>query len=135
MIRHLTICMKKIILDTNFLLIPFTEKVDIFDEIDRIVEESYELFIIDTSLQELKKIHEEQKGKSKEAAKLALELVKKHPIEFLSGISDHVDDDIVALCKKDDYYVATQDKELKKKVKDLKRSIIILRQKNHLELF
>ena len=55
--------MKKIILDTNILLIPYTQKVDIFSEFDRILDEPYNLFIIDQTVDELKKITENQKGK------------------------------------------------------------------------
>ena len=46
--------MKKIILDTNFLLIPAQFKVDIFDEIDRIMIEKYQLFVLDKTIDELK---------------------------------------------------------------------------------
>jgi len=48
--------MRKIILDTNFLLIPAQFKVDIFSEIDRICSFTYSLFVLDKSVEELKKI-------------------------------------------------------------------------------
>ena len=72
----------KIILDTNFLLIPGTLKVDIFEEIKRICDFKYTLHIIDKTVDELKKITETQRGKYKTAAKLALMLIKK---KMLSG--------------------------------------------------
>ena len=71
--------MKKIILDTNFLLIPSQSKVDIFAEIDKICMFKYELCIVDKTIDELNNIIEKQKGKHKAAAKLALQLIKsKH---------------------------------------------------------
>ncbi|ENO12016.1 hypothetical protein MBGDC06_00279, partial [Thermoplasmatales archaeon SCGC AB-539-C06] len=70
--------MKKIILDTNFLLIPAQFKVDIFDEIDRIILEKYQLFVLDKTIDELKKIiaDKKQKMRNRRAAKLGLQLLK-----------------------------------------------------------
>ena len=48
--------MKTIILDTNFLMIPYKFKVDIFTEVDRLLTEEYSLNILDKTLDELKKI-------------------------------------------------------------------------------
>ena len=69
--------MKQIILDTNFLLVPFTLKIDIFTEIERIIHEPYEICIINKTIDELNSIIENQKGKHKESAGLALQLIKK----------------------------------------------------------
>ena len=57
--------MHKIILDTNFLLIPPTLKIDIFSEIEKIMGEPYRLYILDMSIDELNNISKTQKGKSK----------------------------------------------------------------------
>ena len=76
---------KKIILDTNFLLIPAQFKVDIFSEIVRIADFSYELFIIDKTLDELKKITETQKVKDRFAANLALQLLKAKNVKRILG--------------------------------------------------
>ncbi len=37
--------MRKVILDTNFLLIPFKFKIDVFGEIERLVEEPHEILV------------------------------------------------------------------------------------------
>ena len=55
--------MKKIILDTNFLLIPSQFNVDIFTEIDRICLFKYKLCVLDETINELNSIIEKQKGK------------------------------------------------------------------------
>jgi len=58
--------MKKIILDTNFLMAVGQFKVDIFSEIYRICNFNYQLFIIGKTVDELKKIiQSRQKGKDK----------------------------------------------------------------------
>ena len=48
--------MKQVVLDTNFLLIPYTLKVDIFSEIKEIMDLPYEICLLDESLNELNKI-------------------------------------------------------------------------------
>ena len=68
--------MKKILLDTNFLLIPSQFKVDIFSELERICIFNYKLYVLDKTVDELKYIIEKQKGKHKEAAKIGLQLLK-----------------------------------------------------------
>jgi rRNA-processing protein FCF1 len=128
--------MKKIILDTNFLLIPYQFKVDIFSEIERIADFKYELCIIDRTVDELKKIIEKQKGKDKRAGILALVMLEqKKPKLIKTKEKKAVDDLIVAEAKKDKgIIVATQDAELKRKLKKAGISHIVLKGKSHLAL-
>ena len=123
--------MKKILLDTNFLLVPFQFKVDIFKEIDRIIDEKYELFIVDKTKEELEKLIKGGKEKERKAARLALQLIKKFNIKIINTQGDNVDDIIVNL-KDKDTIVATQDKELRKR---LRGDVIVLRQKKYLKCF
>tara|TARA_B100002003_G_C14026839_1_gene495062 strand:- start:54 stop:434 length:381 start_codon:yes stop_codon:yes gene_type:complete len=106
--------MEKIILDTNFLLIPTQFNVDIFSEIDRICTFKYKLYIVDKTIDELKKIIEEQKGKHKFAAKIALQLVKKKGIGIIKTKKGYVDDLILDLLD-ENHILATQDVLLKKR--------------------
>ncbi len=128
--------MKKIILDTNFLLLPLSKNIDIFSEIDSLMYEPYRLFIIKESLDELKSIIKTQKGKHKQEAKLALQLIKKKGISIFKqkhlNMPDNsknlIVDDIILECAGPDTIVATQDKELKKKL--IKKGINIIYLKN-----
>ena len=115
--------MKKIILDTNFLLIPYSLKIDIFSEINRIVNEKYQIYVLQGVIHELEKIIKEQKGKHKDAAKVGLALInhKKIPVldkeqkdlyTSVNSFETVVDDIIVDIADKDTI-VATQDKDLK----------------------
>lgn len=124
--------MKKIIIDTNFLLIPFQFRIDIFSEIDRIVDFKYELFIVDKTIDELKKIIKEQKGKNKEAAKIALALIKNKRIRKLKT-DEELDVDSLLL-KQKEAIIATQDVILKRRLKKNKIKTITLRQKKYLML-
>ena len=123
--------MKKIILDTNFLLIPAQFKIDIFSEIDRVSCFNYDLCVLDKTINELKKVVDEQKGKDKSAAELALDLVKVKKLRILKTKGDNVDD---LLVKQKEAIIATSDKKLIKKLKNRGIKIIRLRQKKYLKL-
>ncbi len=124
--------MKKIILDTNFLMIPFQFKVDIISEIDRICDVKYSLCIIDLTLKELKGIVEKQKGRNKDAAKLALKLIALKGFRLIkSGKVKDADSAILEIATKD-HVVCTQDMNLKRKLREKGIRIITLRSRKHL---
>ena len=119
--------MRRIILDTNFLLAVSQFKVDIFSEIERICDFPYTLYMLDKSIDELNKIIRTPKKKDKAAAKLALALIKGR-IKILKSKGSFVDD-ILASIADDNTIIATQDKELKKRIKT---RIITVKQKKYL---
>jgi hypothetical protein len=126
--------MKKILLDTNFLLIPVQFKVDIFSEIERIMFEPYKLYIIDKTIDELNKIaaNRKQKLKNRKAAKLGLQLIKAKKVNIIKTEEDRYADDIIAGLE--GFIVATQDIELKRRLRAKKVKIITLRSKKKLIL-
>lgn len=120
---------KRILIDTNFLLIPGSLGIDIFTELEKICLFKYTLHVLDKSVDELNKIIATQTGKSKQAAQLALKLIRAKNINVLPTSSgDYVDDILIQL--RDEYIIATQDKDLKRKLKN----VLILRQKRYLQL-
>ena len=125
--------MKKIILDTNFLLIPYQFKVDIFSEIERIMPSGYQLCIIDKAIDELKKLAD---GASKHslAARLALVFVNTHNIKIMKTKQDKDVDSLIVDNADKDTIVATQDMELKKRLKEKGVILIVMRKKQYLEL-
>ena len=134
--------MQKILLDTNFLLIPAAFNVDIFSEFNRLFPIN-DIFILDKSISELEKIELNQKGKYKQQAKMGLQMVKKYKISTIKTEKHtntykstskilSVDELIVDFAIKDDYMVATQDKEIKAKLKKHNKKSITLRQKKYL---
>lgn len=125
--------MKKLILDTNFLMAVSQFKVDIFSEIRRICDFPYELFIVDKTVDELKSIIEKQAGKNKAAAKLALTIIKTKKIKKINTKEGTVDELVLKLAGKDTV-VATQDMELKRRLRQKNISLIVLRQKKYLVL-
>lgn len=124
--------MKKVILDTNFLTLPHQFKIDIFSEIDRIMEENYELFTLDSVIDELNKLSE-SKGKDAVAAKIGLELINKKNIKIIKTREKNVDKAIISISNKDTI-IATNDKILRKKLNDKNIKTIYLRSKKFLKI-
>ena len=125
--------MKKVILDTNFLMIPLQFRVDIFSELNRICHFNYKLLIYGQTVDELKNVMQKQSGKNKKAAQFALKLIKLKNIEIIESEQRDVDSLILENLDKDTI-VATQDIMLKKEVLEKGSSVVILRKKKHLQL-
>jgi rRNA-processing protein FCF1 len=122
--------MKRIILDTNFLISLFKFRVDL--EIERIVYEPYKLVTVKPVINELEKIAS-SKGKDSKNAKLALKFIKTKNIEILNTSEKNTDNAIIALANKNTI-VATNDIKLRKKLKKLEIKTIYLRAKKHLAM-
>jgi hypothetical protein len=127
--------MKRVLLDTNFLMIPAAFRVDIFAELERIMHEPYEVCILDRTVDELRKITETQRGKDKDAARLALELARHKRVKIIITKENKVVDDLIAqIANSKSFIVATQDRELKNKLKAKRVPLIVMRQKKYLKL-
>lgn len=127
--------MKKILLDTNFLLIPSALGVDIFKEIARIADFKYGLCILDRTRDELDRIINTQSGRHRSAAKLALELISAQHLKILkTETHKNVDELILSKANSRNFIVATQDRELKRKLRLKNVPIIVLRQKRYVRI-
>jgi len=122
---------QKIVLDTNFLLIPAQFGVDIFVELEKLCNFKFELYLVDKTLKELENVVKTQKGAQKDAAKLTISLITSKKIGIIETFTGYVDDILVEEGKKG-AIIATQDKELKQRLKQENIKIIILRQKKYL---
>lgn len=122
--------MKKIFLDTNFLMAILQLKIDIFSEIERIISQEYQIFVLDKTVDELNKIISEQRTKEKKTAKFALDAIKLKNLNiYRTKDKKNVDDALFEISKDKDAIIATLDKELKKR---LKGDVLIVRQKRFL---
>jgi rRNA-processing protein FCF1 len=122
--------MKKIILDTNFLIDLGRFGIGI-DEIDRIMTENYEMQIVSSSVFELKKIAATVAEESK-FAKYALMIMDLRKIKILET-NESADAAILSFADKDTI-VATNDTELRKKLKEKGVRSIYVRAKKKLEI-
>jgi uncharacterized protein len=137
--------MKRVIVDTNMLLVPGQFKVDIFTELDRIMEEPYEIAILKGTLDELQKIAL-SKGQDGQAAKLGMMLVEHQRkrdfaasstsnckgLKIIQGSNQYVDDAIVEIAE--DEFVATNDSGLKRRLLEKGVRVIYLKQSQHLAI-
>ncbi len=113
----------RIILDTNFMMLPAQFKIDIFKEL-----EGKEIATFSSCINELKAIAS-GRGKDAASAKVALELAKRHKIEIIKYASKSADKAIMDYAAKNRCAVATNDKKLLKALKDKGIKILRLRQK------
>ena len=112
---------EKIVLDTNFLLIPETKKIDIFKEIKQ-KEPTAELIVLKSIKKELERL-------GKKESKIALQIIEKKDIkeEKIETEKEHVDDRILEYAEKEKATVATNDKELKKRCLKKEIPVVYLR--------
>jgi hypothetical protein len=124
---------KQVILDTNFLLIPGQFMVDIFAELERVVHEPFDMFVVDKSINELNKLTISGKEKDRFAAKLALALIRQKNLKTLhSFVTKRSVDDIIVKKADSNTYVATQDRALRERLREKGAKLIGLRQQKYL---
>jgi rRNA-processing protein FCF1 len=116
--------MKRIIIDTNAWMAITGFKLDIFAALERDVNFSYQIVTLQAIIDELEKIVSEQRSRFRQAALLALGIIKVKKILIISE-AGNVDDLLVQHSKKGDL-VLTQDAALKKR---LKKPYLTIRQK------
>ncbi|MEK6969162.1 MAG: hypothetical protein AABW48_01915 [Nanoarchaeota archaeon] len=115
---------KKIIIDTNAWMAVYEFNLDLLTALRESLDFSYKVYVLQATLDELKKIISEQRGRFKQAALLSLGLINDKKIEIINEIGN-ADDLLVAYSKKD-YLILTQDVELKKR---LNKPYLTIRQK------
>lgn len=123
----------KVLLDTNFLLLPGKFKIDIFSQLHRLFG-TCDIAIADVSFEELNNI---ANGHSKEArqAKLGLSLLQAKNVSVVSADKHQgVDDALAQLAKEDNWILATDDAELRKKARQAGVKTVFVRKKQYLVL-
>lgn len=110
--------MKQIIIDTDFLLDCLKWKIDLFGEMERACSFQYEICVLDKTIDELK---------GKQGERLALSYIKN--MKVIETAKDRPVDALIL--EMEPCIVATQDKELKEKLKKANFSIMTIRQKKY----
>ncbi len=123
--------MKKVLLDTNFIITCIKQKIDFFKEIYEI---GAEIIIPKQVLQELKNISDDknQNKISRANAQLALKIIEKNKYTPLLFEGGYVDKEIIKYSKEHPkIIIATLDKDLQKNIKSRK---MIIRGRKRLEV-
>ena len=124
---------KKVILDTNFLLIPGQFKIDIFTQIDMLMNEPFVLCVVDKTITELNKLAATGREKDRFASKLALVFIRQKNLKTLRSFGSRKSvDDIIVKKADSNTFIATQDKALRQRLRQKKAKVIGMRQKKYL---
>jgi len=125
----------KVILDSNFLFIPFQFQVDIFEELPKLLNQRLDLVILSPTQVELQEKAKRGSPKTRKRTSLALELAEKcHLVTVEQDFGETPDDVIVRVAAEWKCPVATNDKALRKRLRDISVPVIYLRQKSRLEM-
>ena len=125
----------KVILDSNFLLIPAQFKIDVFESMMSLLNQRHEPTILSTTLHELQTIGQKGPPKLRKQAQIALKLAEKCRIVKVEKSRDETNDDvIIRIAAEWRSPVATNDRELRKRLRDRNIPVIFLRGKSRLEL-
>ncbi|MFH1055915.1 MAG: DNA-binding protein [Candidatus Altiarchaeota archaeon] len=120
-----------VLLDTNFLLLPKQHKIDIFSEIQRLVPEKHTLATLSPVVEELHHLAG-TRTEDMVAAKVALQMLEQNGVEIIPADKE-ADEAIIEYAAANPTLVATNDKDLKRRLKKTVQGIIHMRGKNHLE--
>ena len=124
----------KVILDSNFLMVPFQFNLDVFQEIEFLLQKQVDFIVPSGVKSELTRLSA-RGGEGAAEASLALQLASRcRVVEVALEANETVDDAIVKAAQKLGAVVATNDIELKKRLKLLKVPVVYLRDKSKLEV-
>jgi len=127
--------MIKVIFDSNFLLVPSQFQLDIFEELTNLLSQRFEPILLSPTYREVLKIAEKGSPKMRKQASLALKLAEKCRVaQVEKGLEETHDDVIVRVAAEWRCPVATNDRELRKRLRNVGVPVIFLRQKQRLEL-
>ena len=122
--------MKKVILDTNFVLTCIRNKIDFSEEIKL---RGIQILIPQQVIKEIRGIADSRKKlRFREEANIALKILEKIPFKKIDLKEKNVDKGIIKFAEKNKKaIIATLDRELKRKIKNSK---LVIREKKKLEV-
>ena len=121
---------KEVVIDTNFFMVPFQFNVDIITELENKLP-SYKLTTPSFVINELKGLKNNNKGKVRLNANLALKLANSSKVEIkdISLLENETVDDALLRVSE---VLATNDIELKNRAKNKGITVVYLRQKRYI---
>ena len=125
----------KVILDSNALFAPLEFKIDIFEELKRLLNRNVEFILLSPVKRELEMLAAKDSPKIRREALFALKLAEKCkyvPVENDEKLT--TDDAIVRVAKNWNSPVFTNDRQLKLRLRDISVPVIYVRQKSRLDI-
>jgi uncharacterized protein len=123
----------KVILDSNAFFIPLDFRIDIFGEVERLLNRRVDFVLLSTVKRELEVLSSKDSPKIRRQAIFALKIAEKCiyvPVEEDEKIT--TDDAIIKVAKAWNCPVFTNDSQLRKRLRDISVPVIYLRQKSRL---
>ena len=124
----------KVILDSNAFFVPLEFKMDIFEEVKRLVNRSVEFVLLSSVKRELEILASDASPKVKREASFALKLSEKCKLVAIDDKGEGTDDVIVRIAQSWNALVFTNDRVLKLRLRDISVPVIYLRQKSRLDI-
>jgi rRNA-processing protein FCF1 len=125
----------KVILDSNAWFVPLQFKIDVFGELARLLNRNFELILLSPVKRELEILAEKGAPKMRKNACYALKFAERcRLVEVDASASALVDDVIVRVAGEWGSPVFTNDKQLRRRLRDISVPVIYVRQKSHLEI-
>jgi uncharacterized protein len=125
----------KVIVDSNALFVPLQFKIDIFEELKRTLNRNFELILLSPVKRELEILTQKSSPKTRKNAAFALSLAEQITyVKVREKPKEQTDDAIVRISKAWKAPVFTNDKVLKKKLRDISMPVIYVREKSRLEI-
>ncbi|MEM2937449.1 MAG: hypothetical protein QXJ63_02755 [Candidatus Bathyarchaeia archaeon] len=125
----------RVILDSNALFVPLRFRIDIFEELKTLLNRNFEPVLLSPVKRELEKILEKGSPKARKEAFYALKMAEKCTlVEIGMEVKGSPDDVIVEMAREWKCPVFTNDRELKKRLRDISVPVIYVRQKSRLEI-
>jgi len=124
----------KVILDSNAFFVPLEFKLDIYEELRRLLNRNIEYVLLSAVKQELEVLASGEEPKMRRQADFALRLAQKCKLVVVEGKDVKTDDVIVHIAKSWNSPVFTNDRELRRRLRDISVPVIYLRQKSRLDI-
>ena len=125
----------KVILDSNAFFVPLKFKIDIYEELKRLLNRNVEFVLLSPVKRELDLLASGESPKIRKEALFALQLAEK--CKYVAIEADEkatTDDVIVRVAKNWNSPVFTNDRALKKRLRDISVPVIYVRQKSRLDI-
>jgi rRNA-processing protein FCF1 len=125
----------KVILDSNALFVPLQFKIDVFNDLKRLLNRSFVLILLSPVKRELEALAQKDSPKMRKNASYALKLAEKCKyVEVDVPASTLTDDVIVKIANEWKAAVFTNDRQLRERLRDISVPVIYVRQKSRLDI-
>ncbi len=123
-----------VVLDSNAFFIPFQFGIDISEGLEALLKTNFETLLLSPVFAELRRLARTGSPKMKRNATYALELAKECRFVPVEQGEEETDDIITEISRKNGWLVFTNDRHLRKRLRNINVPVIYVRNKSRLEI-